>query len=197
MAAKGPLWRALARAGRRTAATSPRRTRQLGELLAMADYTTPSRFLETILSGPLQGRRKLYAPPRPGSARSHRRADVQRARVRAQRSRLARPFPCLVRARRCRDPARSVRAPANAVRVMTVHGAKGLEAPYVILADATADPAKLGAATRPLEFPVGSAARRPADPAPQGRAVRAVRRDSLARAGARSGRTLAAALRRA
>ena len=27
---------------------------------------------------------------------------------------------------------------------MTVHGAKGLEAPYVILADATADPANLG-----------------------------------------------------
>ena len=27
---------------------------------------------------------------------------------------------------------------------MTVHGAKGLEAPVVILADATADPARLG-----------------------------------------------------
>ena len=39
-----------------------------------------------------------------------------------------------------RDPGQ----PANEVRVMTVHGAKGLEAPVVILADATADPAKLG-----------------------------------------------------
>ena len=39
-----------------------------------------------------------------------------------------------------RDPSAS----ADAVRVMTVHGAKGLEAPLVILADATADPAKLG-----------------------------------------------------
>lgn len=39
-----------------------------------------------------------------------------------------------------RDPGQ----PVNEVRVMTVHGAKGLEAPVVILADATADPARLG-----------------------------------------------------
>ena len=32
----------------------------LGALLAMADYTTPARFLETILSGPMGGRRKFY-----------------------------------------------------------------------------------------------------------------------------------------
>jgi ATP-dependent helicase/nuclease subunit A len=35
---------------------------------------------------------------------------------------------------------------------MTVHGAKGLEAPYVILADATADPANLGQRNAPLDF---------------------------------------------
>src|ERR1700712_2790434 len=35
-----------------------------------------------------------------------------------------------------RDPS----APLDAVRVMTAHGAKGLQAPLVILADATADP---------------------------------------------------------
>ena len=44
---------------------------------------------------------------------------------------------------------------ANAVRVMTVHGAKGLEAPLVILADATADPANLGGRNPPLDLPVG------------------------------------------
>ena len=37
---------------------------------------------------------------------------------------------------------------------MTVHGAKGLEAPIVILADATADPAKLGGVSRTLDFPL-------------------------------------------
>jgi ATP-dependent helicase/nuclease subunit A len=52
-----------------------------------------------------------------------------------------------------RDPS----APMNAVRVMTVHGAKGLEAPVVILADATADPARLGGVSRTLDFPVPDA----------------------------------------
>src|SRR5206468_7006251 len=50
-----------------------------------------------------------------------------------------------------RDPSER----ANAVRVMTVHVAKGLEAPYVILADATADPANLGRRNPPLDLPVG------------------------------------------
>ena len=48
-----------------------------------------------------------------------------------------------------RDPS----APANEVRVMTVHGAKGLQAPVVILADATADPAKLGRIPLAIEIP--------------------------------------------
>jgi len=46
-----------------------------------------------------------------------------------------------------RDPS----APTDAVRVMTVHGAKGLDAPIVILADATADPDKLGPSSPPVE----------------------------------------------
>jgi ATP-dependent exoDNAse (exonuclease V) beta subunit len=33
----------------------------LRSLLAMADYTTPHRFLETVLTGPIEGRRKLYS----------------------------------------------------------------------------------------------------------------------------------------
>jgi ATP-dependent helicase/nuclease subunit A len=50
-----------------------------------------------------------------------------------------------------RDPG----AAGNEVRVMTVHGAKGLEAPVVILADATADPARLGRTPLTLEIEVG------------------------------------------
>jgi ATP-dependent helicase/nuclease subunit A len=49
-----------------------------------------------------------------------------------------------------RDPGQ----PANEVRVMTVHGAKGLEAPVVILADATADPARLGRTPLTLDFEI-------------------------------------------
>ena len=44
----------------------------------------------------------------------------------------------------------------DAVRVMTVHGAKGLEAPVVILADATADPAQARRAQpASLDLPIG------------------------------------------
>jgi ATP-dependent helicase/nuclease subunit A len=39
---------------------------------------------------------------------------------------------------------------------MTVHGAKGLEAPVVLLADATADPARLGRTPITLDFEIGS-----------------------------------------
>ena len=53
-----------------------------------------------------------------------------------------------------RDPGQ----PGNEVRVMTVHGAKGLEAPVVILADATADPARLG--RRPITIDYRASGRR-------------------------------------
>ena len=33
---------------------------QLTALLSMADFATPHRYLETILSGPMDGRRKVY-----------------------------------------------------------------------------------------------------------------------------------------
>jgi len=49
-----------------------------------------------------------------------------------------------------RDPG----LPTNQVRVMTVHGAKGLEAPVVILADATADPSRLGRTPLTVELDV-------------------------------------------
>ena len=96
--------------------------------------------------GPARRAPQALPPARHGGARCDRRTDEQRARVRAQRNRLARPVSGLVLARHGRGPARSGGSRANEVRVMTVHGAKGLEAPVVILADATADPARLGRA---------------------------------------------------
>jgi len=54
---KGSLWREL----RRRSSEFPEAYAALSELLRIADFTTPSKFLETILSGPLQGRRKLYS----------------------------------------------------------------------------------------------------------------------------------------
>ena len=56
-ARKGSLWREL----RERAADFPETHEALAELLRIADFTTPSRFLETILTGPMQGRRRLYS----------------------------------------------------------------------------------------------------------------------------------------
>ena len=126
----------------------------LATLLAMADYTTPARFLETILSGPIDGRRRLLA--RLGAAARDPIDELVAAAHEFERSET----PSLDRflawfatgdVEIKRDPS----LPANAVRVMTVHGAKGLEAPVVILADATADPANPGEKNSPVATKLG------------------------------------------
>jgi ATP-dependent helicase/nuclease subunit A len=145
-----PLWRVLReRAAEREDFAAAHEL--LGELLAMADYTIPSRFLETILSGPIDGRRKLYR--RLGLAARDPIDELVSAALDFERNEI----PSLDRfqawfARGDVEILRDASERANAVRVMTVHGAKGLEAPFVILADATADPANLGRRNPPLDF---------------------------------------------
>ncbi|MCY7271611.1 MAG: UvrD-helicase domain-containing protein, partial [Sphingomonas bacterium] len=126
---------------------------KLRQLLAMADYTTPARFLETILSGPLDGRRKLLG--RLGPEARDPIEELLSAALEFERDDINSLDRFLAWFGRGdveikRDPS----APVDAVRVMTVHGSKGLEAPVVILADATADPAKLGQSSPPIDFPV-------------------------------------------
>ncbi|HZB70026.1 MAG TPA: 3'-5' exonuclease, partial [Sphingomicrobium sp.] len=156
---KVPLWRVL----RERAGEQPHLTQAhdaLGSLLAMADFTTPARFLETILSGPLDGRRKLYR--RLGLASRDPIDELLSSAMEFERSET----PSLDRflawfGRGDVEIQRDPSAPAQAVRVMTVHGAKGLEAPFVILADSTADPGKLGGTARSLSFPVPGAGKVP------------------------------------
>jgi ATP-dependent helicase/nuclease subunit A len=136
---KGSLWREL----RRRAAEFREAHDALTELLRIADFTTPSRFLETILTGPLQGRRKLYS--RLGVAARDAVDELMNSALEFERNETASLDRFLSWfSRGTVDVQRDPGQPANEVRVMTVHGAKGLEAPVVILADATADPAKLG-----------------------------------------------------
>ncbi|MDQ3471936.1 MAG: UvrD-helicase domain-containing protein, partial [Pseudomonadota bacterium] len=149
---KSSLWRELRqRAGEGEAFASAYDA--LAELLRIADFTPPSRFLETILTGPMQGRRKLYS--RLGLASRDPIDELMNSALEFERSETASLDRFLSWFSRGdvevqRDPA----APVNEVRVMTVHGAKGLEAPVVILADATADPKNLGRTPLTLEFPV-------------------------------------------
>ncbi|HXG81121.1 MAG TPA: double-strand break repair helicase AddA [Sphingomicrobium sp.] len=121
--------------------------------LAMADFVTPARILETILSGPLDGRRKLLR--RLGEAARDPIEELVSAALTFEREEVASLDRFLswfgqgeVEVKR--DPA----SHADAVRVMTVHGAKGLEAPLVILADATHDPEQVGGTSSVMDVPV-------------------------------------------
>jgi len=152
---KGSLWRALREGAVEDDAFSAAHD-QLGELLRIADFTPPSRFLETILSGPMQGRRRLYS--RLGMAARDAIDELVNSALEFERNETGSLEHFLAWFSRGtvdvqRDPGR----PGNEVRVMTVHGAKGLEAPVVILADATGDPARLGRTPLTLDFPIDGA----------------------------------------
>ena len=156
---KGALWPALnARVSDRPEFTAARET--LGAMLAMADYTTPYRFLETILSGPIDGRRKLYG--RLGLEARDPVEELLSSALDFERSETASldRFLAWFTAGDV-EIKRDSSGPANAVRVMTVHGAKGLEAPVVLLADATSDPSRLGGPARTLDFPLPGVGKAP------------------------------------
>ncbi|WCT74834.1 double-strand break repair helicase AddA [Sphingomonas naphthae] len=129
----GSLWEAVRARG--DAAT----VEGLSALLAQADLVEPYRFLETILSGPLDGRRKLMERLGPEAR------DPIEELLSVALGFEGEATPTLQRFldwfdRGTVEVVRDPSAPLDAVRVMTVHGAKGLQAPLVILADATADP---------------------------------------------------------
>ena len=110
-------------------------------LLSRADIATPYQFLEEILSGPLGGRRKLVQ--RLGQEARDPIEEVLSAALDFESlgtPSLQRFLDWFDRGEVMikRDPS----APLDAVRVMTAHGAKGLQAPLVILADAAVDPTR-------------------------------------------------------
>ncbi len=132
---RGGLWRHL------RATQSDARLAPLQQLLRRADIATPYRFLEEILSGPMQGRRKLLL------RLSEEARDPIEELLNAALNFESVATPSLQRFldwfdRGDVDIKREADQPRGAVRVMTAHGAKGLQAPLVILADATADPAR-------------------------------------------------------
>ena len=133
------VWRALQGAAEDGSNLLADTVRQLRHLLGRADLTTPYRFLEDILSGPLDGRRRLMERLG-GEARDpiEELLNVALAFEGEATATLQRFLDWFDRdtVEVTRDPS----APLDAVRVMTVHGAKGLQAPLVVLADATGDP---------------------------------------------------------
>ena len=132
---RGGLWRHLRE-------TQPaEKLAPLYDLLRRADLATPYRFLEELLSGPMQGRRKLLT--RLGEEARDPIEELLNAALTFE----TRATPSLQRFldwfdRGDVEIVRDAAQPQPAVRVMTAHGSKGLQAPLVILADATVDPTR-------------------------------------------------------
>jgi ATP-dependent helicase/nuclease subunit A len=132
---------------------------QLGALLALADYEPPQELLHWLLVGPWQGRRRLVA--RLGAEAN----DPIDELINAAKAYVATDTPSLAGFLAWFDAGdgelkREADNAAGLVRVMTVHGSKGLQAPIVILGDATGNPES--ARERGLDLP---------DPANETRAI--------------------------
>ncbi len=129
----GSLWRHLRQTN--SAAVEP-----LSRILRRADFATPYRFLEELLSGEMDGRRKLIA--RLGEEARDPIDELLNAALSfegvatASLQRFVEWFD-----RGEVEIKRDAGASGGAVRVMTAHGSKGLQAPLVLLADAAIDPA--------------------------------------------------------
>ncbi|WP_300974740.1 double-strand break repair helicase AddA [Sphingomonas sp. LHG3406-1] len=124
----------------------------LTALLGMADYAGPHAFLEHILSGPMDGRRRLLT--RLGRQARDPINELLAAAMQFEAGETVTLQHFLAwlshgELEVKRDP----EGRGDAVRIMTVHGAKGLEAPLVILADATANPDQLGGTRTILDVP--------------------------------------------
>ncbi|MDQ3074874.1 MAG: double-strand break repair helicase AddA [Pseudomonadota bacterium] len=149
----GSLWSALQ--GRRDDDQYRPAFDLLSNLLASADFVTPARFLENLLSGATDARRKLLA--RLGEAARDPIEELVASALEFEAQEgvsLDRFLAWFSRGEVevKRDPSSA----GDAVRVMTVHGAKGLEAPLVILADATHDPDRVGRRPPSLDLPLGN-----------------------------------------
>ncbi len=112
---------------------------QLDPLLARADFEPPQALLHWLLVGPWQGRRRLVA--RLGREAN----DPIDELVNAALAHAASHTASLAGFIRWFDAGegelkREQEQGDDLVRVMTVHGSKGLQAPIVILADATGNP---------------------------------------------------------
>jgi ATP-dependent helicase/nuclease subunit A len=135
-----PLWQQL-RASSADVPNLAATVEGLRSILEMADYATPHQFLETILSGPMDGRRKLLE--RLGVEARDPIEELLASALEFETTGTPSLQPFLDWFARgdveiVRDPS----APLDAVRVMTVHGSKGLQSPIVILADACVDPSR-------------------------------------------------------
>ena len=145
------------------------------ELLSFADFSAPYEFFERVLSGALNGRERLLRRLGVEARDAMETVLDQALAFEAVAAPSLQGFLAWIEADDVeikRDPD----APLDAVRLMTVHGAKGLQAPVVILADALYMPRDKDSE---LLFPIGEGEPLPIDPGP-GKFLRGRLADALA-----------------
>ncbi len=128
---------------------------ELRDILAMADFTTAYQFFETILSGPLQARKKMVA--RLGAASLVPIEELLNAALQFEQNHggTMQAFLAWFESGDS-DVKREGISGNDEVRILTVHGSKGLQAPVVILADVTGDPKRKPAGSNELLIEDGS-----------------------------------------
>lgn len=146
---KVPLWRHIRSNAALAADLAP-----LHEMLASADFTTPYRFLEQILSGRIAGRKKFVA--RLGQEVLVPIEEFLNLAIEFEQSKGGTLQQFLDWFERNMSEIKRERlTDSDEVQIMTVHGAKGLQAPVVILADVTVDPGAGGGRDPNAVLPLG------------------------------------------
>jgi len=113
----------------------------LREMLRRADFSTAYSFLENLLSGPIKGRMKFSARLGRDSIIPMEEMLNLALQFEQQGGGTLQAFLHWFESAET-EIKREMLPDSDEVRVMTVHGAKGLQAPVVILADITSDPTK-------------------------------------------------------
>ncbi len=123
----------------------------LAVLLSIADFVSPHAFLEHILSGSMQGRRKLTARLGTDSLIPLDELINLVLQFEAEGGGTLQSFLHWFENGETQITREQIPS-SDEVRVMTVHGSKGLQAPVVILGDICSDPSQSRDGWLPLEL---------------------------------------------
>lgn len=159
-AERSSWWAALATVAARPDASAPlqRAQRLLTAWRAEAARCTPHELLDRIVhEGELIARLLAVAPPAEAAHRVQAVQALLQASLALDGGRFAELYG-FVRALRARPPKVAPLPGDDAVQLLTVHGAKGLEAEVVILLDADAAPPKAETLSLAVDWPVDAAA---------------------------------------
>ncbi|MDL5033907.1 UvrD-helicase domain-containing protein [Pelomonas sp. APW6] len=152
---KTSFWQALMQADDASLEPALQRARLLlGAWSARLQHSTPHELLDRVLSeGDLLARVAARVPPSERRSRLHALQSLLGLALDLDGGRYATVYG-FVRALRQRALSLPAHAEADAVQLLTVHGAKGLEARVVVMMDCDAAPARADHATLLVDWPV-------------------------------------------